>query len=318
MRAGRPLHVEGTLTRTALRNLRELSEGWHDWRRDQLARIEVSAASVVEDRVEAAAPSVLMAWSRDIRSSFAVAGGERALSASRLRVEGALHVTGVGEPLAAPIADSSGALDRIGVRLHRVDTNAHEANFIDPTIGRWPIVAAALHFVGSGRYGVACNARPTPIRTQLVRPRPRPTLGDFYSGGRLTLREVGGTEPLNHMAAYLNNHPRLVECLAVCSAPSANGNPCRRCQACRLAHAAFVGANLVPPPGLGRGILGFARLRDAEGYCETELLWENWQGTARFRRLLGATIAAAKLSRAFAAERAARKARLGTGPVWPR
>jgi hypothetical protein len=56
----------------------------------------------------------------------------------------------------------------------------------------------------------------------------------------------------------------------------------------------------------------------ADGYAEAELLHERWQGKAWRGRLLGAGITAVKAFRAMAAERAAREARRGTGPVWPR
>lgn len=317
LREGRPLHVEGRLSRGALRNLRELAEAWADWSPERFQAVAVSCDEVADDRLMSG-DAAIAAWSGDLRSTFTALGGELSLRESGFRIDEVVHVTGLSDP---PLtADASARLTEafagLGIALTLVRTNAAEAGFVDPAIGVLPLVTAALHLVSDGRVGTTVHARARPMGVQLVRPRSEPTLGDAHSGDRLRVIAVGGTTSAPVMAAHVAGRVGAADLLDVCRASGFRAPRCGRCRDCAIIDLGLVGAGLAE--GGTAVTLPDPWPEDAGVAAEEALALWDWSGPRRLRARLAARVATRDLSRARRDQAHWREAQKGAAEPWPR
>lgn len=314
LREGRPLHVEGRLTRGALRNLRELAEAWADWSPDRFQAVPVTCEEVADER-RPHGPATAAAWSGDLRSTFAALGGEPSLAEAGFRVDEVVHVAGLPGPAPAPgaVARLSEAFAALGIRLTLVRADAE--GFLDPAIGALPLVAAALHLVGDGRVGTAVHARSMPMSAQLVRPRPEPTLGDFHSGDRLGIMAIGGLASAPAMATHVMGRPGGAAILDGCRASGFAAPRCGRCRDCSILDLGLAGA------GLGTGasrVLPDLLPEEAGLVAEEALALRDWSGPAGLRARLAARVAGRDVRRARRDRAHWREAQAGRAEPWPR
>jgi hypothetical protein len=129
MRLGRPLHVQGPVSRTLLRNLEEFQEAWAVWLPDLYQVVEVVADREVELRPATEGAGVF-AFSGGIDSTFSLLRHVRKKAGRRtIRPVAAVLIKGFDIPLrhqqAFTIAHSSARtmLQELGVRLAVVESN---------------------------------------------------------------------------------------------------------------------------------------------------------------------------------------------------
>lgn len=316
MHARQALHVDGPLTRSALRNLRELSEAFANWDSDRFAAVEVSCETVVDD-APPSGRSCIAAWSGDLRSSFAATGGEDAAALAGYRPDTAVHVLGLGHP--PPDRDAMrrivDAFREAGVDLVMVSTDAASSGFLDPVIGALPVVAAALHLVGDGRAAMAVHAEASAMRAQLIRPRRHPTPGDQFSGDRIDVASVGGTASLPHMAGWLAQQPHLRPLLAGCRATGFREPRCGRCGDCRRTDLGLLGAGLGQAGG--RAAWAFDP-NDPDMETEGILALADWRGPRLAKWRLAAGLVRAEIRRAKRDRAIWQSAMRGEAEPWPR
>lgn len=316
LRTGQMLHVEGALTRSALRNLRELGETWASWQPGVFAAADVACDRILDDLPPQEGP-VIAAWSGDLRSTFTIAGGDAALREAGWRIGTAVHVTG----LAAPVADAAAlrrmadAIRSAGIDWALVSTDAAAAGFVDPVIGPTPIVAAALHLVGDGVAPIAVHAASRPVRAHLIRPRRQPSPGNFQSGDRLQVLSVGGVAALPQIVSWLAARPELRPLLLGCRAGGFAPPRCGSCDDCQRLDLGLRAAGLRLEGDRGPGPL---RTGDPDLETEGILALDGWTGGAGGRLRLAAQLAAARIGRTRRDRSIWRKAMRGEAEPWPR
>jgi hypothetical protein len=316
LRLGCDLEVKASLSRSALRNLRELAEGWHNWNPAALAAGQVRCEEVV-DLVRPVTDRVAVAWSGDVRSTFALAGGEPSVTQAGYRVDSGVYVKGLGGATAA----LDGEIDRIsrtfaaaGKTLTVVETNAAEEGLVDPAVGVLPMVSAALHLAGAGRFGMCFHAVSEPVRAQGIRPRRVPSLADFFSGDLLRVAAVGGTSSAPAMVRHLAEDAFFRDYLDRCRANGFSECRCQGCFDCQLLDLGWSGAGRASGGPRGRGF----PLTTANHVAEAALALSDWQGSLWRRLQLGARVTLNEMRRASHERHVWRKALRNEEEPWPR
>jgi len=326
MRAGGSLHVRGSLTRSALRNLTEFSEAWANWQPGRFHRIRIEADRVVDGPSAQSGDEALFAWSGSLRSTHTLVRHLDGLVPGHFKVRAAVRVLGlrraddaVGD--AAALEGARLALAPDGVPLWAVRTNAAAAGLIDPEIGVLPIVGAALHAF-STRCAVGLHARSWLFAAQLRFPRPGPVLQDLCSGDHFAVRADGGVNPPPQMAGALLPHPALAAAVSDCHRGPRHAPPCGRCPDCRLTALAFLAAgHSLPRRELRAGLAGVGTLRfnGPVRAADAEATLEGWR--EGHRALRGALAARVGLAAAVTDIRDHLRwfgAAAGLRPPWPR
>ena len=326
MRAGGVLHVRGSMTRSALRNLTEFSEAWADWRPGRFHRVTIEADRVVDGPSSPAGDEAILAWSGSLRSTYTLVRHLDGLVPGHFKVRAALRVLGL-RPADDTVDDTAAlegarlALAPDGVALWAVRTNAAAARLIDPEIGVLPIVGAALHAL-SARCAVGLHARSWPFAAQLRFPRPGPVLQDIGSGDHFAVRADGGTIAPPQMAEALLRHPSLAAAVSDCHRAPRHAPPCGRCPDCTLTALAFLAAGHSPPRReLRAGLAGVTTFpfRDPVRAADAETTLAGWRGG--HHALRGALAARVGVARAVTEIRDHLRwfaAAAGLRPPWPR
>jgi len=316
LRARCDLQVNAPLSRSALRNLRELAEAWNSWSPQSLYASKIRCDAVI-DEPRQLSERIAVAWSGDLRSTFALAGGEPSVAQAHYHIASGVYVTGLGEPTAALDSQIKGIAEQFaaaGKDLTVVETNASTIGLIDPGIGVLPLVSAALHLVSFKRFGVALHGVSEPVRAQGIRPRRIPSLADFYSGDSLRIAAVGGTSSAPGMVRHLAKDRFYSSFLSQCRTNGFSERRCHACYECELLDLGLSGAGLATPPSA----FGKFPLASANHLAEAALALTDWQGSPWRRFGLAARLTAQEVARASRERTLWRKALRGEEEPWPR
>lgn len=321
LRAGGTLRVRGALTRGALRNLTELADAWANWRPRVFHRVSVAADRVL-DEPPAAGPEAAVAWSGSLRSTHTLVRHRDALVPGAFPVRAVVRIQGLRlDQDPREIEAARRAIAPEGVELVTVSTNAAAAGLVDTEIGVLPIVAAALHGVGTpGAAGL--HGRSWNFAAQLKYPRPGPALPDLFSGDRLSVRADGGAASPPEMVEDVSRHPSLAEAVSDCRVRPAGSPSCGRCSGCTLLALAFLAAGRKPPPSLRRASLARAAsfsFRDPVLAADAESTLAHWTGArGPARAALAARAAGSRVRIGFRDNFRWLGSAAGLLPPWPR
>ena len=133
MRLGEPVHVEGTVSPSLLRNLDRYMAAWSQWHPDKYRRVEVTAREEKEAQ-KPATDGVVMAFSGGIDSSYtAWTQANRRAGRQQVELAAAVFVLGFDIPLEYEETDYASYFERarvmtdsIGIDLIPVSTNFRE------------------------------------------------------------------------------------------------------------------------------------------------------------------------------------------------
>jgi len=304
MRRGGRLHVRGSLTRAAVRNLTDYAAAWANWDPHGFGRVVITADELLDRPRAPAGHDAILAWSGGLRSTHTLVRQIDGLAPGGFRVRAAVRVLGLRPAADAP-ADADGlrvareAVAAEGVPLLVVQTDAAARQAIDPEIGPLPIVAAALHTLGAG-CAAGLHARQWPLRAQLRYPRPGVALPDLLSGDTFAVRADGGAATPPRMLADVSRHPGLVSVLSDCRERDRLSVPCGRCAGCRLlalACAASGARGRQPSPGVSATGIATLPFLDPTVAAAAEGTLEDWgRGAAGWRALLRLRVCVARLA----------------------
>lgn len=236
MREGRPMHVEGPVTETLLRNLEEFQEAWALWR-SRYKPIRITADQVLP-AASAALRTGVFAFSGGVDGTFALLrhlNGQAGLRSARPAC--AMLVHGFDLPLDQPqaferarlaIAEMTSAL---GVPLAIVRTN-----WSKEICNLWPMefsagLAACLHqFQGLANVGVL-GADEDYAHLELPWGS-NPITNHFLSGGGFHIHTEGAGFTRTERVRLICEYPEIAPKLRVCWQGPATGGNCGRCEKC--------------------------------------------------------------------------------------
>jgi hypothetical protein len=237
MRAGQPLHIKGSLSKTLLRHLEEFQDAWVAWRPDEYRHVSVTADSLVDD-----------AHSETRRGMFAFSGGVDSAFTLLRHLHGDAGLRTV-EPVGMmfvhgmdiPLEESSGfetaytanaAVAReLDLPLYVVRTNWRSVACRNWEMEYATCLAACLHqFTGLVEFGVFgadedYSRLPLPWGSN---PVTNPLLG----GGALDLQIDGAGYKRTQRVAHVSNFPEVARHLRVCWKSAGSGRNCGRCEKC--------------------------------------------------------------------------------------
>ena len=289
MRAGGTLRVEGPVTRGALRNFTEFAEAWANWGPNRFRRITIQASHVVDGHQGPTDHSALVAWSGSLRSTHILVRHLDARIQAPFTLRGVVRVLGLHpaeqdvDHLRA-LAPARQVMADLGLPLLAVRTNAAAAGFMDPEIGTLPLVAAALHLVGT-RCAAGLHARSWLFTAQQRYPRPGPVLPDLLSGDAFSVRADGGTTTPPGMVREVLQHPTLASVLSDCERSPRHAPPCGRCIGCTVTALALAAAGVeYQGPRLGWMGIGRIPFTNPRRAAEAEAILQEWRGGAKAAR----------------------------------
>ena len=250
MREGRPVHIEGPVTETLLRNLEEFQEAWALWRRG-FRPVQIIADQVVSSQ-ESASRRGVFAVSGGVDATFALLrhhGGHAGLRT--IRPVCAMLVHGFDIPLRARDAfdhahrSISDVTSILGIPLATVRTNWREVLCREWTMEYHLALAAALfQFRGLANVGVsgACEDY-----GHLVLPwGSNPVTNPLLAGGGFDFHTEGGGFTRTDRVHLICNYPEVAAKLRICWEGPMTGGNCGHCEKCIRTKLNFMANGLEP------------------------------------------------------------------------
>ncbi len=236
MREGRPMHVDGPVTATLLRNLEEFQEAWALWR-SRLRRVPITADQILPAR-EPEHRRGVFAVSGGVDGTFALLrhhGGRAGLRTARPVCATVVHGFDIplGERSAFErahrgIAAVTGAL---GVPLATVRTNLRELLCADWNMEYHTALAACL-FQFRGLANVAVSGACEDYGHLILPWGSNPVTDPLLSGGGLELHTEGGGFTRTQRVRMICDYPDVAAKLRVCWEGPITGGNCGHCEKC--------------------------------------------------------------------------------------
>lgn len=236
MREGRPIHIDGPVTATLLRNIEEFQEAWALWR-SSFRRVPVTADQILAVQQPASRRGVF-AVSGGVDGTFALLrhhGGHAGLRTARPVC--AMVVHGFDIPLQEPRAfehahrSISDVTSALGIPLATVRTNWRELFSKEWNMEYHIALAACLfQFRGLANVGVsgACEDY-----GHLVLPwGSNPVTNNLLAGGGFDLHTEGGGFTRTQRVRLICDYPEVARKLRVCWEGPITGGNCGHCEKC--------------------------------------------------------------------------------------
>jgi hypothetical protein len=252
MRERRPLHIEGPVSKTLLRNLEEFQDAWHLWQPSLYWPVRITAA---EERPAPPEPVKRL-------GVFAFSGGVDSVSALLRHYTGdlerravtpvaAMLVHGFDIPLNATAAfntardNAQASLEELGLPLCAVRTD-----WRDSMSRRWQLeygtgLFACLHqFAGVANVGVIGSDEDY---AHLEVPwGNNPITNPMLAGGAFALQTECGGMTRTERVALIAKFPQMAARLRVCWQGPMSGRNCGKCEKCVRTQLNFLAAGFEP------------------------------------------------------------------------
>jgi hypothetical protein len=245
MERGAPLHVEGRLTRTCLRQLAQYQRYWSSIRPDRYSPIVITADEIVADRGDTRDLPAVAAYSGGVDSSFSVVRHALRLKGmDSIPLDAVLIVHGF-DVLLADTAGFARRLDRLqptveelGLRRYVVRTNLKELILQDWIESYTSQLVACLHMVGH-RHTRALIASDGYAQCPDFVFGGNPISVPLLSTSRLKIYYEGAEYGRTDKVALLARYPTVRRSLKFCwEGPDADRN-CGKCRGCILTYMNF-------------------------------------------------------------------------------
>jgi hypothetical protein len=326
LRTDAAVHVSGTLTREAVRNLIEFSEGWENWNSGRYHALRLSADRVIDPPLPAFSRRAAFAWSGSLRSTHTLVRHHARRVPGAVGVARIVHVIGLQGDARTVSTDAIAAevnkhAERLGATVECVVTNAREVGLVEAEMGMLPVVAAALHLTAAD-LKLGFHARRWPFSAQLRYPRPDPAFPDLFCGSRMLIRADGGvTTPTQMVREILEYAPFLLTAISGCSERPRFTPPCGVCSGCVITSLAFAAAGIshhaLPPPAA----LDVARLQWSDPIVAAEAteIASDWSNPgSRAHLALRRRVKSDQTNTTRVEVRRWLASASGLGPIWPR
>ncbi len=236
LREGRPLHIEGAVTETLLRNLEEFQEAWTMWW-SKFRPVRITADEILQT-TESPTRNGVFAMSGGVDATFALLrhhGGHAGLRTAHPVCSVMIH--GFDIPLhkqqAFDRARESvlGMTKSFGIPLTTVRTNFREAVAKNWAMEYFVGVAACLHqFQGLANVAVVGASEDY---KQLVWPcASNPVTNHLLSGGGFQLHTEGSGFTRTERVRLICDYPEIASKVRVCWEGPVTGANCGRCEKC--------------------------------------------------------------------------------------
>lgn len=255
MRSGQDVHVEGALSREALRNFDEFQDAWTLWRPDRYRKIGISCESVLDDADLPGRENALAAFSGGVDSVFTVLRHSKQSlgNASYPLNDSVLLVHGFDVRLSEP--DHLKALkDRIapfiesrGLRIRVIRTNLKKLGLQDWEDSFLAQLACCLHnYAHEFRYGLAASAE---AYDSLFFPSgSTPATTHLLSGQTFRLIHDGSGFSRTAKVREISKDPVATKILKVCWEGRESFRNCGHCEKCLRTRLNFLAVGQSDPP----------------------------------------------------------------------
>lgn len=259
MQSAQKIHIEGSVSRAALRNMREFQEAWHLWRPDRYAPLTITADEYVETW-NTSSPRAIAAFSGGVDSIFttlrhaskwrANAGDDAPpcydLSDSVLMVHGFDVPLDRMDELDALQARVTGFLDANGLKLRTIRTNLKRLAIQNWEDSHAAQLACCLH--NYSHLFDACLIGSTDPYKALVLPwGSNPATDHLLSGAAMRTVHDGAGFTRTQKIARLAQDPVATAAVKVCWEGDRAAENCGRCEKCVRTQLAFKAVGIEQP-----------------------------------------------------------------------
>ena len=264
MRLGRPVKVDGPVSRTLVEALEECVDAWSLWRPDLFHRIHLQPTTIVEEQPPSGRDTV-MTYSGGVDATFALAANKSGLLRHRcLDIQCAVMVQGFDIPMTKPdwfekvLRHGSAILNEFGVAHSAVATNWRDVA-VNWEMGFGFGVAAVLHQYCSS-YSWGLWAADQPYHQEVYPWGNNSVTNPLLSGISFPIRACGGGYTRTEKASLIGKWDSVRKHIRVCwERPDLGGN-CGECEKCVRTQLNFLAAGYGPIEAFG-ATLTSARVR---------------------------------------------------------
>lgn len=246
MNLGRPIHVEGAVSRSLLEGLEECVEAWSLWRPDLFKRITIDAEEIVADQPPSRRDAAI-AFSGGVDATFALAANKTRLLRHRsLDVRCGVLVHGFDVPLDRPewfekaLPHAKAILDEFAVACVTVATD-WRALSIDWEMTHGFALAAVLHQLAS-TYSCGMWAADEPYHEEVYPWGNNSVTNPLLSCVSFPIRASGGGYTRTEKAATIGAWQSVRQHIRVCWEHPELGGNCGDCEKCVRTQLNFMAA----------------------------------------------------------------------------
>jgi hypothetical protein len=252
MKQGKPLHVHGPMTRTAMYNLEELQQAWSLWRPDLYKHIDISVDTII-DKPPPVGNRAILAFSGGLDSTFSALRHRLKLAGSgSYDVRSVLMVQGfdIGRDnddfFKKAVERAQKFLDVLSLDMRLIATNSLNPLFQDWEDSHGAELACCLHqYSDEFAYGLIGSTKPY---NGLVLPYgSNPATDHLLSGSGFSIVHEGSGFSRTAKAALVAKYDFAMSQLRVCYQGKLQYRNCGKCEKCMRTYLNFLAVGVERP-----------------------------------------------------------------------
>lgn len=245
METRQPLHVEGRLTRTCLRNLTEYQRFWSLVQPQRCSAVSITADEIVADRGDTRNLSAVANYSGGVDSAFTIVRhGLKLIGMDTVPIDAVMIVHGFDVPSSNAIVFArlldrlQPVIEELGLRRYVVRTNLKELalqNWVESYTAQ---LVSCMHMVGH-RHSNALVASDGYAHNPVFQYGGNPITVPLLTSSRLGVFYEGGNYGRTDKVALLAKYPTVMRSLKFCWEGPDPWRNCGRCMKCYMTYMNF-------------------------------------------------------------------------------
>lgn len=253
MKTGLPLHVQGSMSRAALRNLYEYQSVWARWKPESYKQVEIIPSSIVE-RITSKPDKAISAYSGGVDSIFTALRHRLGwLGNASYPLQAGLLVQGFDIPLANTaqfnqlIERIQPFADEVGITFKKMRTNMREVSGQYWGDSHLVQLACCLHNF-SHEFDSALIGSGQPYNALILPDGTTPITDHLLSGAQMNIVHDGAAYARSEKVAAISKHATAIKVLKVCWEGADAAANCGKCEKCMRTRMNLAASGLMSPP----------------------------------------------------------------------